>query len=41
VSEPQSAQQSAPCARYQLEIDFESVPALVERFGKRFPAGAV
>jgi hypothetical protein len=25
------------CARYQLEMDPDSVPALVERFGLRFP----
>ena len=26
------------CKRYELEIDLESVPALIERFGVRFPA---
>ena len=25
------------CARYELEMDPDSVPALVERFGLRFP----
>jgi hypothetical protein len=25
------------CARYELEIDPESIPALVERFGLEFP----
>jgi hypothetical protein len=25
------------CARYQLEMDPESVPGLVERFSLRFP----
>jgi hypothetical protein len=27
------------CARYELEMDPESVPGLVERFGLRFPDG--
>ena len=26
------------CARYELEMDPDSVPGLVERFGLRFPA---
>ncbi|MGA8584028.1 MAG: cupin domain-containing protein [Roseiarcus sp.] len=26
------------CKRYELDIDLESVPALIERFGVRFPA---
>jgi quercetin dioxygenase-like cupin family protein len=26
------------CSRYELDIDFDSIPGLVERFGVRFPA---
>jgi quercetin dioxygenase-like cupin family protein len=29
------------CARYELQIDFDSIPGLVERFGVRFPAEPV
>jgi mannose-6-phosphate isomerase-like protein (cupin superfamily) len=29
------------CARYELQIDFDSIPKLVERFGVRFPAEPV
>jgi mannose-6-phosphate isomerase-like protein (cupin superfamily) len=29
------------CARYELDIDFGSIPGLIERFGVRFPAEPV
>jgi hypothetical protein len=29
------------CSRYELDIDFDSIPGLVERFGVRFPAEPV
>jgi quercetin dioxygenase-like cupin family protein len=29
------------CARYELQIDFDSIPGLVERFGLQFPAEPV
>jgi hypothetical protein len=29
------------CSRYELEVDFGSIPTLVERFGVRFPAEPV
>lgn len=38
VAEADPALLGAMCARYALEMDPSSVPALVERFGVRFPA---
>jgi quercetin dioxygenase-like cupin family protein len=29
------------CSRYELDIDFDGIPGLVERFGVRFPAEPV
>jgi mannose-6-phosphate isomerase-like protein (cupin superfamily) len=38
VAQAQPEQLGALCERYALEIDPDSVPGLVERFGLRFPA---
>ena len=38
VAQAEPATLVALCERYALEMDPESVPGLVERFGLRFPA---